>query len=434
VPRIFLWTLCVLCGAAVSLAAEINSLTLGQAISLAMDKNRDIEKAREYARYVQGKYVEERSAALPQIGLYGSTTLSKDESQRALTGSSQRQTGTSLDVTLSQPLYTWGKLSAAIRAAEVGLKTADEQLRLYQHATRRNVTTAWYDILLAKELHRLARENLSQKQRHLDEARRKFAVGVATDYDVLAAEVAGGNARPDVIRTENTIRLARERLRILIAAETEVDASGLLDRSITDIPVPVEYENALEIAYKKRPELADMRLRIGIYDELVTIAAAENMPRLDLKGGAGWRWLSLDDPAPHREADGAAWNVGVYLSFPFFDGLKASGRVTQARSDLRSRQVDEQKLRDSIALEVRTAFNDEREAVEIYQAVSGTVRQAEKLLRMAEQGYEFGVKMRLEVEDAQLNLLQATSSLARAQRDYLVARSNYEWVMGTLGE
>ena len=324
--------LSVLCGAAVSMAAETRILTLDQALSLSMEKNRDIGKAREYARYLQGKYVEERSAALPQIGLYGSATLSKDESLRALTGSSQQQTGTSLDVTLSQPLYTWGKLSAAIRAAEVGLKTADEQLRLYQQAARKDTATAWYDILLAKEMHRLTSENLLQKQRHLDEARRKFAAGIATDYDVLAAEVAAGNAGPEVIRTENSIRLARERLRFLLAAEDEVDASGSLGLSTTDRPVTLHYDEALLIAFKKRPELADLRLRIGIYDELLTIAAAEDRPRLDLKGGAGWRWLSLDDPAPRREADGGAWNVGMYLSFPFFDGLKTSGRVTQARS------------------------------------------------------------------------------------------------------
>ena len=52
-------------------AAEARVLTLDQAISIAMEKNRDIEKAREYAYYVQGKYVEERAAALPNSGRHG---------------------------------------------------------------------------------------------------------------------------------------------------------------------------------------------------------------------------------------------------------------------------------------------------------------------------------------------------------------------------
>ena len=415
-------------------AAEIRTLTIDQALSIAMEKNRDIEKAREYAAYVQGKYVEERAAALPQIGLQGGIVMSRDESQRALMGASPRQTSGTLGVTVSQPLYTWGKIGAAIRAAEVGLKTADEQLRLYRQAVWRDVSAAWYDTLLARELNLLAHENESQKRRHADEAKKKFAAGVATDYDVLAAEVAAENARPEVIRSENALRTARERLRFLLAADGEVDAVGALERPSADRPVPPDFAGALAVARDKRPELADLKLRIGIYSELVTIADADNKPRLDLKGGAGWNTLSVNDSGPARSADGASWNLGVYLSFPFFDGLRSSGRAAQARSDLRTRQIEERKLLDSITLEVRDAGNALREAAEIYQAVSSTVRQAEKLLQMAERGYEYGVKIRLEVDDAQLNLQQAKTGLARAQRDYRVARVNYEWATGIAGE
>jgi HAE1 family hydrophobic/amphiphilic exporter-1 len=53
---------------------------------------------------------------------------------------------------------------------------------------------------------------------------------------------------------------------------------------------------------------------------------------------------------------------------------------------------------------------------------------------MAEKGYEFGVKTKLEVDDAQLNLRTARGNLASAQRDYRVALTNLDWVAGTLGE
>jgi HAE1 family hydrophobic/amphiphilic exporter-1 len=345
---------------------------------------------------------------------------------------SSRQFSRSADITLSQTLFTWGKIGAAIRAAEVGLKTADEQLRLYRQATYRDVSAAFYDILLARELNQQALENAAQKQRHLDEARRKFAAGVATDYDILAAEVAFENTRPEIIRTGNSIRTAREKLRFLLALDdNQVDVSGSLE---VQPKQPIEFQGAFETATRKRPELADLKLRIGIYDELVTIASADNKPRIDLRGSAGWHWLGLDSGASAREGNGAAWNAGVYLSFPFFDGLRTSGRVQQAKSDLRTKQIEVSKLRDSVSLEVRDAGNAVKEAGEIVQALTGTVRQAERLLQMAEKGYEFGVKIRLEVDDAQLNLLQARSNLARAQRDYLVAQVQYEWSMGIAGE
>jgi HAE1 family hydrophobic/amphiphilic exporter-1 len=319
-------------------------------------------------------------------------------------------------------------VSAAIRAAEVGLKTADEQFRLARQGTQRDASVAFYDLLLAKELHRFAAENLEQKKRHSDEAHKKFAAGVATDYDVLAADVSVQNARPDVIRTENLIKISRDRLCFVLGIEGEtVDAAGSLD---TGVAAPPTFEESLQIARTRRPELADLRLRLGIYNELVTIAAADNKPRLDLKGSVGWHQLDVGG----LRNDGAAWNIGVYLSFPFFDGFKTDGRVQQARSDLVAKQIEEQKLLDSISLEVRSAINNVREAGEIVAALAGTVRQAERLREMAEKGYEFGVKIRLEVDDAQLNLLQAQSNLARARRDYLAAQTNLDWTTGRLGE
>lgn len=407
-------------------AAEIRTLTLDQALAIAAEKNRDIAAAQEYARYLQGKYVEERSAALPQIGLNGAAQLGRDSSQRAL-GADFRQYSRTLDLTLSQPLYTWGKLSAAIRAAEVGLKTADEELRRAQQGARRDVATAFYDLLLAKELRTLALQNREQKKKHADEAHRRFSAGVATDYDVLAADVSLANTEPGVIRSENRIRLARERLRILLMLPDEIDVTGTLEALPTP---PPPLETARAAAREKRPEIRDLKLKTGIYQELVTIANAENKPRLDLKGGAGWHHLD----AAGTQEDGAAWNIGVYLSFPFFDGFKTDGKTEQAKSDLASQRIKEGKVLDSIDLDVQEALHSLQESASVVAALAETVTQAKKLLAMAEKGYEYGVKTRIDVDDAQLNLLQAATSRAEAQRSYLAARVSLDWSMGVLGE
>ena len=72
------------------------------------------------------------------------------------------------------------------------------------------------------------------------------------------------------------------------------------------------------------------------------------------------------------------------------------------------------------------------ESGEIVKGLTGTVSQAQRLLAMAEKGYEFGVKTRLDVDDAQLNLQLAQSNLAKARRDHLTAQTNLQWAMGTI--
>ena len=414
---------------AVSVYAQTRVLTLEEALAIAAEKNRDIEKARAYIAWAQGKYVEERAAAFPQLTATASVGRDRDESQKIYSPMQTERTDRRLaQIGLTQPLFTWGQVSAAIRAAKVGLQSADEQLRICRQAAGRDVSAAFYDVLLARELHALAIHNLEQKERHREEARRKFQAGVATDYDVLAAEVSVENARPEAIRAENQVRTARERLRFLLAVEKgEIDVIGSLE---VDFSPYRSYEEAFVLAREKRPDLADLRYRIGIYRELVILADAQDKPRIDLKGSYGWSYLEQTDVY----GDGPSWSIGVQLSYPFFDGFRTKGRVVQAKSDLLRIQIDEAKQIDTVGLETRDAVNAVREAEEIVRSLSGTVSQAERLLAMAEKGYELGVKIRLEVEDAEFNLRQAKSSLSRARRDYLVARVNLDWVTGILGE
>ncbi len=406
-------------------AGEVKVLTLQQALDIAAEKNRDIQKAREYFNWVQGKYVEERAAAFPQLSLNGSAITGKDETSLL----PDRQEIYSGEIGVTQTLFTWGKVGAAIRAAEEGLKSAEEQLRFYRQAAYRDVSIAFYNVLLSRELYAIALQNLGQKERHLEEARRKYSAGVATDYEILAAEVAVKNARPEVIRTENRIRDTLDRLRFLLAIDDEsIDVAGILDAG--DVTAVRGYDLIYTTALEQRPEVRDLRYRINIAGELVTIANADDKPRLEFRGGYGWKWYESAD----MDLDGKAWNAGMYLSFPFFDGMRTRGRVAQAKSDLISIKIDEEKLADSIALQAREALNDVQESRQIVDALSGTVEQAEKLLSLSEKGYELGVKIRLEVEDAELNLQQAKGNLTRAWRDYLTARVNLLWVMGVLGE
>lgn len=405
--------------------AEPRRLTLAAALALAAQQNYAVKQAQESRAGLDGRYVEERAAALPQLTASAGIGLSRDASQEVF-GIGARQLNESAEISLNQPLFTWGKIGAGIRAAKVALQSGDQAIRSARQGAHRDVTVAFVDLLLADELQRLAGENFRQKERHLQEAERRYAAGVATDYDLLAATVAQENARPEIIRAANRVRTAGQRLAYLLALPEEVAAEGVLAVTVSE---PLPFAEALKIAVAHRPELADLRLRQQVQKEILRIYGAENKPRLDLRGAAGWRRLELDNAAGDQ-GSGPAWNAGVFLTWPFFDGLRTSGKLAQAHSDLRGLSINEHALLDAIALEVRTARNAMAEAGAIVTALQGTVGQAERLLRMAEQGFEYGVKTRLDVDDAQLNLLQAQTALAQGERDYRAAEAEFVWAMG----
>lgn len=412
--------------------AGVRVLTLEQALQLAEERSLEILKAVEYGHWGEGRYRQERSAALPRLTLTASAGRASDRAQRAMFGEFAELIPTMQDerraqLGLSQALFTWGQVGAAIRAAQVALATADDRLRRARQAVRRDVTAAFYDVLLAREMADIARESLAQRQRHLAEAERRLELGTATEYDVLAARVAVDNARPEVIRADNLLAIARANLRFLLALEEEVEVEGSLEVQLEAIP---DYPQVLDTALARRPELAELANLRRMQEEVVRIARAGDKPRLDLAAGYGWRRLE----AGETRGAGVSWHAGLYLSFPVFDGFKTAGQVTQARAEFRTAQLEEAQARDRIALQVRTAVDAVGEAAAIMEASSGTVAQAERLVWMTEQGFELGVTRRLEVQDAQLALAAARANLARARRDYLVAQVTLKWVCGTLGE
>jgi HAE1 family hydrophobic/amphiphilic exporter-1 len=224
-------------------------------------------------------------------------------------------------------------------------------------------------------------------------------------------------------QAENDIRWAKARLRYYRGIEEDFEIQGSLTCA-AEPPEPLQY--VLERALSQRPELAYYKDQVGVFQELVKVAKAGDKPRLDFKGNFGWsRYIDFEGDSP-----GQQWDAGVYLSFPIFDGFLTKGRVIQARSRLATTEIEMKKLLDVIALEARDVINKVDEAVQIVRALEATTAQAERLLEMAEAGYRHGVKTKLEVDDAELNLRTARSNLVRARRDYLVARTRLMWIMG----
>jgi HAE1 family hydrophobic/amphiphilic exporter-1 len=425
---------------------QVKVLTLEQALAIAAQQNRDVQKAIEYRNWVQGKYVEERAAALPQANFTASYARTFDDTQSKLfkdldfgggSGGSSggggdigeifggRQDFASGQFGVTQVVFTWGQVGAAIRAAKLGFEYSDQQLRRFRQAVVRDVTAAYWNVLAARELVRITEEQGTQRERFLDETTKRQSAGTATDYDVLAARVAVENARPAVIKAQNLVRQVREQLRFLLAEPGEVDVDGTLGATVEPAPT---YEELLARALVNRPELGQIRSQEGIYQELVTIAKAGNKPRVDFSAGWGKNNLSLET----LSSSGTNWSAALFATVPLFNGWRTKGQVAQARSDLANLTIEGLKLREGISVEVRTAIDAYNEATEILAALKGTVEQAERLLFLSEKGYELGVKTRLEVQDAEQNLRQARYNLAASQRDYQVARVNLDWVAGTL--
>jgi HAE1 family hydrophobic/amphiphilic exporter-1 len=239
--------------------AEPLILTLEEALALGLKKNGDVQSALEYECWAKGTYIEERTSFLPLVMLEAAVARTKDESQKTLIDALPQELGPlfTLDqdrhdarIVVTQNLFKWGRKGAVTRGAKARIASSADQLRSARPTAARDIAAAFYDVLLAKEPAAIAEQNLTLKLRHRDETARRRSAGTATEHNVLAAEVAVDNARPESIRANNLVRVARDRLRFPIAVDREVDVSG--DPHSTVAPSP-DYETALATALDNRP-------------------------------------------------------------------------------------------------------------------------------------------------------------------------------------
>ncbi|MBF0397058.1 MAG: efflux RND transporter permease subunit [Desulfobacterales bacterium] len=408
--------------------AQGTILTIDSVLKLASMRNKDIKTALEFSNTVYGRYIEERSAALPQLTLTGTGSYIRDETREITIPSLGPSKTTIYDakVTLTQPLFTWGKIGGAIRIAKIGMLTAEDQLKMMRQEVAKDVSIAFYDIVLALELTFIAKKNLQHKIRVLAESKRKYEAGTATEYDILSAEVAMRNAKPEVIQAENSVRIYSEQLGALIGfPEGDFEVDGSIDVNIHEIP---KFNDVLNTSLNNRPDITELRHRMQIKKELVKIVGADNKPNINLQGSYDWQYLDVDS----NKGDGKIGSIALIFTWQFFDGFKTHGRIIQAKTDVKNIEIEEEKLKDKIRLQVAQSLSNLRQAAETVAALTETVIQAEKLLEMANNAFLFGVKTILDVQDAQLNLKQAKANLAKAKRDYIAADITLKWVMGVI--
>ena len=125
-----------------------------------------------------------------------------------------------------------------------------------------------------------------------------------------------------------------------------------------------------------------------------------------------------------------SWNAGVALTFPLFTGLSTKYAVAEARANLDIAKANEESLRQTIYLEVQSAYLNRKEAFERIETGRIIVRQAEENLELARGRYATGVGSSIEITDAMIKLNNAKLTYISAVSDFSVAQARLEKAIG----
>ena len=299
-------------------------------------------------------------------------------------------------------------------------ESTNSDLRNIKERVVLNVKQAYYGFLQAKQNREVALETVKQFEQHLQQAKGFYEAGTKPKFDVTKAEVDLSNAKLNLIKAENALRITR------VVLDNAMGMPNAPEYTIEDVLLYQKYnmtlKDAIDKAYENRPDLKSVITKKSAAESSIDLAKKGYYPTL--AGNAGYDWSGEKLPLQ----DG--WNVGVTITIPIFSGYLTDHQVQEARAKLNVLKAQEESFRQGVLLEVQQAYLNLREAEERISTAQLIVKQAQENLELANGRYAAGLGNPVEVTDSQIVYSNAKTSHIQALSDYNVAIANLEKAMG----
>ena len=439
-------------------AVTTMQLTLQEAIDLALSENPTIKVADlEVERY---DYVRKETLGnlYPSLSASGTYTYAvvKSEISKGLSFGADNTIAASAEVGL--PLIM-PSVWSSIKLTKIQMENAVEQARASRIDMVNAVKKAYYNILLAEQSLAVLRSSEATVSKTVEDTRVQYEHGLASEYNLLTAEVQLSNLQPSIIQTANSIDVAKRLLKMYLSLPENIDIAlvGSLDdfrdailnggeELSTDIS-----ENSTLKQLDIQSELLQQNLKLTQTARMPTLVAfgqfaysGNDMERLNLgammgggaAGGAtgGATGTTPDAGTAESVKKSFYWqhpiSVGLSLSVPIFSGFKNTNKVKQVRNQIRQLEIQREYLAKSTDVQVRSSINNLLTAREKMFANEKTVAQAQKAYDISNARYKAGAGTILELNSAELSLTQAKLNYSQAIYDYISAKADYDQIVG----
>jgi len=376
-----------------------------------------------------------RSALLPDVSLSGSNQGSYSESSAGIgfagleigSSSQTRSSSYGLDVSISQPLLDLVALRS-FRQTEKIVAQAELNFALAQQDLIVRVAAAYFDVLAAEELLAAETASLEAIARQLEQAQRRFDVGLIAITDVQQAQAAYDNAVATQISAEQNLATMQEFLREIIG-EYITNLRGPTDEFPMAPPNPNSADEWVSAAMEQNLSLAITRIGTDIAQDDVQILRAQRLPTLTLSAGTGTNTFDqlaktfdangnlVTEPRP-RAGDTDSRNWSINLRVPLYTGGFNSSRVQQAVYRQRAARESLERAARETERQTRDAYLGVITGISRVEALQQAVQSNGTALRATEAGFEVGTQTTVDV-------LLAQDALRRAQTNYAISRYDY---------
>ena len=354
-----------------------------------------------------------------------------------------RSTNWSLD--LSQALFDadkWRRLKKAdkeVARAQVDFRAAQQDLMI-------RVSEAYFNLLAAQDT--LVSEQASKEAigRQLEQAERRFEVGLIAITDVKEAQAAYDDAVALEIEAKRTLANSKEALREITGMYPQALASPGEELPLIP-PDPQIEQDWVDVSLQQNVAIESARIGVEISRDDIKIARNQHLPTLSFTASIGdyestgkseTETPNIDDPADpiistiDVDTGQKRKRIGVQLSLPIYSGGGVSSRVQEQVYLHRAARENFEKVARETERETRDAYLGVIAEIARVQALARSEESNTIALEATEAGYEVGTRTAVDVLDARRSLFVAHTQYSRAKYDYLINVLKLKQAAGTL--
>ena len=410
-------------------------LAVQDCLKLALANNKSLQRITQEREIARGERLKSYSAILPGVGLTGEYRRLDEVTSFEIdtpAGKEKIQFGDvdnySTGLMVTQPIFAGGSIAARLNSAKLFSLLTDETVRAAVQDVVYAAEHAYYDVLLSQHLVEISTDTVRSAKAHLDSVKQKRQGGIASDFDVLRAEVELSNFQAELIQNKNAINVSKAML--IKTMGISQDSDFVLSDELTYVPSKVAMEQAVEAAYRNRPDLLGKEFDIRVQREQLKIARSRYLPVI-----SGYYSNTWSKPDPHTMMLiewGHAWQAGLTATLPIFDGFSREGQIVSQKARLKQAQIGLVDAEETALFELTKSQLSIENAAEFVESQRLNLTRAREGLRLAEVGYREGTNTQVEMIDAQAALTTAQANYYQAIYSHVIAKLDLQKAMGTL--
>lgn len=345
-----------------------------------------------------------------------------------------------LSLSLNQTIFDWGSY-VALKQADKVVARAETDYAIAQQDLIFRVSDTYFNVLAAEDNLASAVTARESIARQLEQAQRRYEVGLIAITDVQTTQAGFDTAVADEIAAQRALATAQEFLREIVG-EYITDLAGPTDDLPLLRPDPASPEEWVDAALQQNLNLISSRISRDIAEDDIKIQRSVRLPTLNLSTALTDQSSDLSQtnnlfaggafsiPSATTESEGFNWQLN--FSVPIYSGGFNRSRIRETVYRHRAAMEALERVARQTEREARDAYLGVISEISRVEALRQAVESAETALRATEAGFEVGTRTSVDVLNLQSNLRNAETTYARSRYDYILNILRLKQAAGTL--